>query len=308
MNINKLVTGIIAYSCIISALYAKEPTKVTIGVEVKQVTINNNEKVESSDDILCINTELFSSRDSLLRIKLQQLDQENPESITYSGEHICVSKAMSADVDVEEIIELIKQEQEEFKEIAQNNIEEDPARSTKTFQEELAKEIPNNLALRNFGRVSAISVSMLAVWWMVPAEKSGWEADWGKRVKLVGSSYKRGFTHLPVWDDEAMWWVNWVAHPYCGSQTYLMQRNYGKSVWNSFLFSTGMSFAWEYLFEASVEHPSATDLVLTSSLGSILGEGIFQATRALKKGGFTKSEKVIVTIINPSYALFHGLR
>jgi hypothetical protein len=43
-------------------------------------------------------------------------------------------------------------------------------------------------------------------------------------------------------------------------------------------------------------------------VGSILGELVFQATQAMRKDGFTKAEKIMVTLINPLYVLQNGYR
>jgi hypothetical protein len=40
--------------------------------------------------------------------------------------------------------------------------------------------------------------------------------------------------------------------------------------------------------------------------GSILGELVYLATQEMRKDGFTKAEKVILTLINPLYVLQNG--
>lgn len=307
---SKKLAAVMAISIAFSTnLFAESHNeKVHIGLDIKKVTINNQaDQSAEEENILCINTELFSGIDSNLRTKLQEIYEKNSDSVEYAQEHLCISEAKTESSDLEDIKVLLEEEQAKKKEYAQELFrtnDEDVAETTRSYVKSLAQQRPKNLELKNFAVMSGVSVAMLGVWWVMPAEKSGWEADLNKRVKTIGRSYNRAYTNLPVWDDEAYWWVNWIGHPYCGSQTYLMDRNHGRSILQSFLFSTSMSFAWEYLFEAAVEHPSATDLVLTSTLGSVLGEGIFQATRLLQKGGLTKGEKVIVTIINPTYRLF----
>jgi len=59
-----------------------------------------------------------------------------------------------------------------------------------------------------------------------------------------------GFRLGPILDDDH-WTVNYVAHPLMGSETYLRARegNFGR--FGSFLFSTAMSFTWEFVFESS---------------------------------------------------------
>jgi hypothetical protein len=49
------------------------------------------------------------------------------------------------------------------------------------------------------------------------------------------------------------------------------------------------------------------DLVVTPIVGSILGE-LMQVTLAMRKDGFTRTEKIMVAIINPLYVLENGYR
>ena len=56
--------------------------------------------------------------------------------------------------------------------------------------------------------------------------------------------------------------ANYVLHPIMGAEAYLSVRNRDYGPIESFLFATGVSVAWEYLFEAWVERPSAQDLLI----------------------------------------------
>ena len=76
----------------------------------------------------------------------------------------------------------------------------------------------------------------------------------------------------------------------------------------SFLFSALSSTCFEYFVESWAERPSVQDLLITPIVGSILGELVFRATQEMRKDGFTKTEKVILTIINPLYVMQNGYR
>lgn len=98
------------------------------------------------------------------------------------------------------------------------------------------------------------------------------------------------FVPLDVWEDPARWekyqkswsepprrdanwfWTNYVGHPLWGSETYLKAReaNYGFA--GSLIFSTAMSFFWEYVIEGWHVHPSLQDLVSTPCYGFPIGE------------------------------------
>ena len=90
--------------------------------------------------------------------------------------------------------------------------------------------------------------------------------------------------------------INYLGHPYFGMNFYLSQRNYGESP------------LYSYFIESWAEQPSIQDLIITPIVGSILGELVYLATQEMRKDGFTKAEKVILTLINPLYVLQNGYR
>lgn len=66
---------------------------------------------------------------------------------------------------------------------------------------------------------------------------------------------------------------NLVLHPLWGSETYLRARSAGMTSQDSFAFSMTASLVWEYLIESWTEHPSSQDLVYTTGIGWMIGEG-----------------------------------
>jgi hypothetical protein len=121
------------------------------------------------------------------------------------------------------------------------------------------------------------------------------------------NNFKRAWTEPPVFDKDPAT-VNYLGHPYFGSQFYLTQRNYGESPLRSFIFATVMSTAFEYGAESWSEQPSINDLIVTPIVGSILGELIHWGTQEMRKDGFSTAEKIIVTLINPMYVFQNGYR
>ncbi len=60
-------------------------------------------------------------------------------------------------------------------------------------------------------------------------------------------------------------------------------RGAGYPWYSSALYSAGMStFFWEYGFESLAEVPSAQDIIVTPVAGSLLGEGMYLAKKAIK--------------------------
>lgn len=66
---------------------------------------------------------------------------------------------------------------------------------------------------------------------------------------------------------------NFVLHPLWGSETYLRAREAHFGIPGSIAFSMGASIAWEYLYESWTQHPSAQDLIFTTGIGWMIGEG-----------------------------------
>jgi hypothetical protein len=165
---------------------------------------------------------------------------------------------------------------------------------------------PAWLELKGFGVLTAAGVATLGVLTLLPEEVSNWKQEddvWA----TVQSNLERAWTQPPVWDEDG-WGVNYIGHPLAGMYTYLTVRNMGASRGRSFLFSSVASIGWEYVFEAWAEQPSIQDLLVTSTVGSMLGEAVFQFTRYLLRGGLRTWEKVVLTVVNPVYVIEHGYR
>lgn len=164
---------------------------------------------------------------------------------------------------------------------------------------------PPRRAEKTFLTLTGLSVVGAAVYAFAPSSFVGGNKD-GQWADAWGH-FKEAWTKPPVFDkDPAI--VNYLGHPWFGSLFYLSQRNYEDSPLRAFLFSTLMSTCFEYFVESWSERPSVNDLIVTPVVGSILGELIFQATREMRKDGFTTGEKVILTVINPLYVFQNGYR
>jgi len=89
-------------------------------------------------------------------------------------------------------------------------------------------------------------------------------------------NFVSAFTHPPTWNDGDNRLINYFFHPEMGAEIYLLVRNRSYSPWAGFAYSSVASVAWEYLFEGWVEQPSAIDLAITSTAGSLFGEARYQ--------------------------------
>lgn len=144
----------------------------------------------------------------------------------------------------------------------------------------------------------------LSILYASPKSFSGWEKP---SAALYRKNLKRAFTHPPVVDHDP-WYVNYVGHPYQGAAYFNSYRSQGAQFWQAGLLSVAHSCIWEYLLEGGNEQPSIQDLIVTPIVGSLLGEGIHQATMAMSRNGFKWYEGIFVSIFNPMYAINNGFK
>jgi uncharacterized protein DUF3943 len=162
---------------------------------------------------------------------------------------------------------------------------------------------PPRHTVKTFGTLTALSFVGIGVYAFAPSSFTGINKE--TALKEAIDDFKNAWTKPPVFDKDNSA-INYLGHPYFGMNFYLSQRNYGESPLYSFFFSTFTSTAFEYFIESWAEQPSIQDLIITPIVGSILGELVYLATQEMRKDGFTKAEKVILTLINPLYVLQNG--
>jgi hypothetical protein len=119
---------------------------------------------------------------------------------------------------------------------------------------------------------------------------------------VSAENFADAWTRPPVWDTDGIV-ANYVLHPIMGAEAYLTVRNRAYGPIESFLFATGVSFAWEYLFEAWVERPSAQDLLITSPIGSLQGELRFQMRRRIARWSPSAGRDALLILVDPVEAL-----
>lgn len=112
--------------------------------------------------------------------------------------------------------------------------------------------------------------------------------------------FHRSWTQPPTWDDGDGWVTNYVGHPLMGAYLYVFSRRTEHSVFASFAMSTAASLTWEYLIEAWWEQPSWSDLLVTSSIGALIGEGMWWVRqRIMADGRITAPEYVALALVDP---------
>ncbi len=132
--------------------------------------------------------------------------------------------------------------------------------------------------------------------------------NWSEEYWLYfGQNFRRAYTMPPVWDKDP-WVVNYVGHPIQGSIFFNSLRSQNCSFLASAGFNIFHTLLWEYGPEAIMERPSYQDLITTPITGIALGELFHHLTKKMRRGGFTRGEKILVTLINPAYVVNNGYR
>jgi len=118
--------------------------------------------------------------------------------------------------------------------------------------------------------------------------------------------YKRTFTMAPVWDTDHWSW-NYEAHPYMGSLSYLAYRN-RHAHWLEAVAGTALnSIIYEYVIAGGTQRPSYNDMIATPTLGSLLGESLYQLKKMfLRDKHLSTLEKVLVTVTDPFEVFYFG--
>ena len=134
----------------------------------------------------------------------------------------------------------------------------------------------------NFSVYVGAALASYGILWMMPESVTGWDKDSMRN----GGMFERWLENVkkgPVWDTDSFY-LNWIMHPWIGGIYYMSARGSGFKPWESFAFSFAMStFFWEYGIEAFAEVPSWQDIILTPTLGSLIGEGFFHAKKSIIK-------------------------
>lgn len=190
-----------------------------------------------------------------------------------------------------------------------------PLSQTKEKSQKI-NEPGNEIALRNGDKslarklsrsellVGGIEVIGMMTLIALPKSITKWSDDWQLDAKR---NLKRAWTTAPVIDKDD-WAINYIGHPYSGAIYYNALRSQGATRLQSFIFSSVQSTIWEYGFEAIAEQPSIQDLFITPIVGSFIGELAHLGTIRMARNGFNLGEKILVTIINPSYVINNGYK
>lgn len=132
---------------------------------------------------------------------------------------------------------------------------------------------------RNF---MALGVGMMGILYAMPESVTKWDKD---EFTAENIKYFDNIKEGPVWDKDD-WAINYIGHPYSGAIYYRVARHAGFNRWESFGYSAFMStFFWEYGMEAFAEVPSIQDLIITPTIGALLGEAFIHWEQKIEQNG-----------------------
>ncbi len=168
--------------------------------------------------------------------------------------------------------------------------------------------------LTNDTRNLAYSMGVaMGILWLMPESVTKWNKDEIRNSdRGIFNQYADNVRRGPVVDKDD-WAVNYIGHPLSGAAYYMVARTNGLSKWQSFGYSVVMStFFWEYGIEALAEIPSIQDLILTPTIGALIGEAAYNMEQTIKANdgklwGSERAGRVALVVLNPMGSISDGI-
>ena len=144
-------------------------------------------------------------------------------------------------------------------------------------------------------------VATVATLSLLPKDTTSWN-------KPEFKGLKSNFTKGPSFDFDNFYF-NYIAHPYDGSEFYLVARNRKLTWWQSLLYAAAVSTTFEFLIESAYEGASWQDLWITPVTGAVIGELRWQAKKALEDPQTGKPvgtvNKILHVVVDPVDAVLN---
>ena len=143
---------------------------------------------------------------------------------------------------------------------------------------------------------------IIGLLYVAPESISGWTPE--QKDTYTFEKWWDNVTH-PVIDSDD-WYINYILHPYWGGTYFVRARERGLNSGQSFWYSTLLSTLYEFGAEALFEKVSIQDLILTPTVGSIIGEYWFVPWRErirAKEGPLTFWDKTVLAVTDPLGAI-----
>ena len=144
-------------------------------------------------------------------------------------------------------------------------------------------------------------ITMVATLSLLPKDFTSWN-----KPNFYG--LRRNLSSGPSFDYDNVFF-NYIAHPYDGSEFYLIARNRDLNWWQSFAYAVAVSSFFEFFIESAYEGASWQDLWITPVSGAVIGELRWQAKKALENPRTGKPtgtvNKILYVVVDPLDAIFN---
>jgi hypothetical protein len=139
-----------------------------------------------------------------------------------------------------------------------------------------------------------------------PQSVSGWSDEQKEGYDL--SYWWDNVTHPQIDSDE--FYLNYLLHPYWGASYFVRARERGYDERASFWYSALLSTIYEFGAEALFEEPSIQDLIVTPTLGSLLGRYFMHVRNNIREredelGYRTRKDRLLWVLTDPLGSLNH---
>ena len=162
-------------------------------------------------------------------------------------------------------------------------------------------DVPDRDGLkRDTGYFLGYQVVAVGILYAMPESVTSWTDE--QKSDYSMSIWWDNVTH-PGWDTDDFY-INYVIHPYWGAAYYVRASERGYDRKSAFWYSVLLSSLFEFGAEALAEEPSIQDLIITPTLGSLLGHyfmGVRSDIRAqtASSGHRTTKQKWVMVLTDP---------
>jgi hypothetical protein len=153
-------------------------------------------------------------------------------------------------------------------------------------------------AARDTAYFMVFQLAVIGLLYVAPESVSNWSEE--DKENVDWKKWQENASNPERDTDDFM--INYILHPYWGATYYIRGRERGLNRTQSFFFSFGLSFLYEFGFEAYFENPSYQDLWTTPVLGSLVGEFWFSGVRnriKAKPGELDWKDKTALFLTDP---------
>lgn len=147
-------------------------------------------------------------------------------------------------------------------------------------------------------------VAAIGILYAMPESVTGWTDEQKRNYSI--SDWWNNVTNPGCDSDD--FFINYVTHPYWGSAYYVRASERGYDARGAFWYSALLSSLYEFGAEALFEEPSIQDLIVTPTVGSLVGHyfmGVRNDIRAqsASRGQRTTGQKWVMVLTDPLGAL-----